>query len=94
MKLVICINRHPPVNVGKRYLNAGLVIGYAADLYRLVTLRPITNHGDDQRHYQEIYIDDILRQKLNIKLDHRSEIFQNLYQALNDVELRFKGILI
>ena len=73
-------------------MNAGLVIAYAADLYRLVTLRPIANNGDDQLHYQKIYIDDTLRQTLNIKLDHRSELFQSLFQALDDVELRFKGI--
>jgi hypothetical protein len=33
-----------------------------------------------------------LRKKFNIKLDHRSEMFQSLFHALNDVELRFQGI--
>jgi hypothetical protein len=75
-------------------LNSGLIIAYAADFYRLVTLRKITNDGNDQLHYQHIYIDNILRQKLNIKLDHRSEMFQSLFQALNDVELDFKGSLM
>ena len=87
-------NRHPPVAKGKRYLNSGLIIAYAADFYRLLTLRTIANDGNDQLHYQNIYIDDVLRQKLNIKLDHWSEMFQNLHQAFNDVELRFKGIFI
>ena len=73
-------------------MNSGLIIAYAADLYRLVTLRPIKNNGNDQLHFQYIYTDDTLRQKLNIKLDHRSEMFQSLFQALDDVELRFQGI--
>ena len=72
-------------------MNSGLIIGYAPDFYRLVAHQPIANNDNDQLHYQKIYIDDNLRQKFNITLDHRSEIFQSLFMAEKDIELRFTG---
>ena len=37
------------------------------------------------------YLDEELRERHKIKLDHKSEIFQNLYGAVADVELKFEG---
>ena len=33
---------------------------------------------DDQLYYTKIYLDENLRQKYSIKLDHKADIFQNL----------------
>lgn len=51
----------------------------------------IENDDDDQLFYTKIFLDEKKRQELNIKLDHRSELFQNLNGATSDVELRFMG---
>lgn len=75
-------DKYPDVSRGKRFLNSGGIIGYAADLYEIVTTSEIKDQDDDQLFYTKIYLDLELREKHNIRLDHRSEIFQNLYGAL------------
>lgn len=67
-------------------------MGYAPELYKILTDAEIANDDDDQLYYTKIFLDEKKRQELNIKLDHRSEIFQNLNGAISDVELRFIGI--
>ena len=37
---------------------------------------------DDQLYYTKIYLDENLRQKYSIKLDHKADIFQNLNGVL------------
>lgn len=84
-------NRYPEVERGKRYLNSGLFMGYAPELFKIVTDSAIANDDDDQLYYTKIYLDQAKRKALGMKLDHKSEIFQNLNGALSDVELRFIG---
>ena len=36
-------------------------IGYAADLYGIVTEKPIANSDDDQLYYTQIFLDEALR---------------------------------
>ncbi|XP_024936898.1 procollagen-lysine,2-oxoglutarate 5-dioxygenase 1 isoform X1 [Cephus cinctus] len=84
-------SKYPETNRGKRYLNSGGFIGYASDVYAIVSSSDIKDQDDDQLFYTKIYLDDELRKKYNIKLDHKAEIFQNLNGAVGDVELRFKG---
>lgn len=86
-----CEIRYPEVERGKRYLNSGLFMGYAPELYKIVTDSAIGNDDDDQLYYTKIYLDKAKRKQLNMKLDHKAEIFQNLNGALTDVELRFIG---
>lgn len=43
---------------------------------------PIKNTDDDQLFYSKIYVDVQTRNSLNIKLDHKAEIFQNLFGAI------------
>lgn len=74
-------------------MNSGLFIGYAPELYQILNSGEITNTDDDQLYYTKVYLDEKKRQELNIKLDHRSELFQNLNGATSDVELRFIGML-
>nr|CAD7570779.1 unnamed protein product [Timema californicum] len=80
-------------------------IGYASELYRLITSSKVDDTDDDQLFYTKIYLNEKLRNKHKIKLDHKAEVFQSLNGAvsnqflpmynnvlhLGDVELRFKG---
>ncbi|XP_023245180.1 procollagen-lysine,2-oxoglutarate 5-dioxygenase 1-like [Copidosoma floridanum] len=84
-------SEYPEVKRGKRYLNSGGIIGYANDLYGILNSAEIEDAEDDQLFYTRAYLDPVLRQKHGIKLDHKSEIFQNLNGAVYDIELRFKG---
>ncbi|TGZ56001.1 hypothetical protein CRM22_010249 [Opisthorchis felineus] len=72
-----------------RFLNSGGFIGPASNLYRMVTEMPIKEDDDDQLYYTKIYLNEALRRELNIGLDTRSSIFQNLNGALQEVELHF-----
>lgn len=66
-------------------------MGYAPELHKILTSGEIGNADDDQLFYTNVFLNEKLREKLNIKLDHRSELFQNLNGAVSDVELRFIG---
>ncbi|XP_064461104.1 procollagen-lysine,2-oxoglutarate 5-dioxygenase 1-like isoform X2 [Ornithodoros turicata] len=79
---------YPKVARGKPYLNSGGFIGYASQLYDVVSSTEIDAADDDQLFYTQIYLSEELRKKWGIKLDHRAEIFQNLNGATGDVELR------
>ena len=76
---------------GKRFLNSGLFMGYAPELWQILNSADIANDDDDQRFYTTLFLNAEKRQQLNIKLDHRSELFQNLNGAMSDVEPRFVG---
>ena len=82
--------RYPDAD-GYRFLNSGLFIGYAADLYRLATHAAYPADQRDQIYYSQIYVDERLRRQLDMKLDHRAELFQSLYMAHADMELRRSG---
>lgn len=72
---------YPKVERGKKYLNSGLFMGYAPEIYKLLTYRPIKDEDDDQLFFTEAYLDESLRNNLKLKLDHTSELFQNLNGA-------------
>ncbi|CAL1268445.1 unnamed protein product [Larinioides sclopetarius] len=80
---------YPKVEKGKRFLNSGGFMGYASYIYEIVTSSPLKDEDDDQLFYTKIYLDEDLRKKWTVKLDHKAEIFQNLNGAVGDVELRF-----
>ncbi|KAF4533523.1 hypothetical protein B566_EDAN001008 [Ephemera danica] len=81
--------QYPPVQRGKRFLNSGAFMGYAPSIYQLVSTWSGGPKDDDQLFYTKQYLDDGIRAALKIKLDHKSEIFQNLNGAVGDVELEF-----
>lgn len=81
--------QYPKVEKGKRFLNSGGFMGYAPLIHELVTSSDINNDDDDQLFYTKIYLNEDLRKKWTVKLDHKAEIFQNLNGAVGDVELRF-----
>lgn len=72
---------YPEVKKGKRFLNSGLFMGYAQEIYELLKWKPIKDTEDDQLFFTEAYLDVELREKLQMQLDHTSEIFQNLNGA-------------
>ncbi|VDP10604.1 unnamed protein product [Soboliphyme baturini] len=79
--------KYPIVKFGKRYLNSGAFVGYAPEVYKMITHQPIDDGENDQLFYTMLYLDDHLREELNIKLDSTSEIFQNLKGAVEDVSI-------
>jgi len=81
-------NKYPPIAEGKRFLNSGMYIGYAPELYHMITSSPLNETVDDQRFFTKIYLDDHQRGQLKFKLDHFSDIFQNM-DGHNDVQIRF-----
>merc|ERR1719479_582657 len=77
---------------GKRFLNSGSFIGLAKDIHAIVTHHEIKDDDDDQLYYTNIYLDEEMRTKHQIKLDHKSKIFQNLNGATTEVELSFQEV--
>nr|CAD7453421.1 unnamed protein product [Timema tahoe] len=75
-------SKYPTVTRGKRFLNSGGFIGYASELYRLLTSSEVDDTGDDQLFYTKIYLNEKLRNKHKIKLDHKAEVFQSLNGAV------------
>lgn len=49
-----------------------------------MTSSAVANDDDDQLFYTNVYLNEELRNKFHIKLDHRSDIFQNLNGAVGE----------
>lgn len=70
---------YPPVESdGQKYLNSGLFIGYAANIINILNSKDIKDTDDDQLFYTNVYLNKELREENGIKLDHKSNLFQNL----------------
>lgn len=81
-------NEFPEVKNGYRFLNSGGFIGFCDSVNTMLNSgESIEDIDDDQLFYSKIYVDVQTRSSLNIKLDHRAEIFQNLFGAIDDVHL-------
>ncbi|VDN25420.1 unnamed protein product, partial [Cylicostephanus goldi] len=80
---------YPVVGFGKRYLNSGLFLGYAKQVYKMINIEMVADDEDDQLYYTMIYLNSKLRKDLKIGLDSASRIFQNLNGVIDDVELQF-----
>lgn len=80
---------YPLVEFGKKYLNSGLFMGYAPEIYRMLSLREVEDKEDDQLYFTMIYLDEQLRKELKMGLDSISRIFQNLNGVQEDVKLEF-----
>lgn len=81
--------KYPSVRSGKRYLNSGGIIGYAPSINRIVSQWDLHDNDDDQLFYTKIYVDPLQRLNLNLTLDHKCQIFQNLNGAVDEVLLKF-----
>lgn len=78
---------YPEVEKGQRFLNSGLFIGYLPELYKILNKAELEDNDDDQLYYTLAYLDKEFRDSNKIKLDHTSEIFQNIFGAANDLEI-------
>uniref|UniRef100_A0A669QQT3 Procollagen-lysine,2-oxoglutarate 5-dioxygenase 1 n=1 Tax=Phasianus colchicus TaxID=9054 RepID=A0A669QQT3_PHACC len=83
--------KYPTVRDGKRFLGSGGFIGYAPNLKKLVEEWKGKDDDSDQLFYTKIFLDPEKRENINISLDHRSRIFQNLNGALDEVVLKFEN---
>lgn len=81
--------KYPEVKNGKRYLNSGMYMGYMPEILELLNRKPIENTDDDQLFFTEAFIDKDLRNKLRMKLDYTSIIFQNLNGASSTLTFIF-----
>ncbi|XP_061777230.1 procollagen-lysine,2-oxoglutarate 5-dioxygenase 2 [Nerophis ophidion] len=82
-------DKYPSVRSGKRYLNSGGIIGYAPYINRIVSQWTLHDNDDDQLFYTKIFLDPLQRESLNMTLDHKCQIFQNLNGAIDEVLLKF-----
>uniref|UniRef100_A0A674B1B8 procollagen-lysine 5-dioxygenase n=1 Tax=Salmo trutta TaxID=8032 RepID=A0A674B1B8_SALTR len=82
-------DKYPSVRSGKRFLNSGGIMGYAPYVNKLVEQWNLHENDDDQLFYTKIYLDPQQRENLNMSLDHKSQIFQNLNGAIDEVLLKF-----
>ena len=64
-------------------------MGFAPELYKIISLKEVADKDDDQLYYTMIYLDEKLRRSLKITIDSMSRIFQNLNGVVNDVQLVF-----
>ncbi|XP_068603900.1 procollagen-lysine,2-oxoglutarate 5-dioxygenase 2 [Brachionichthys hirsutus] len=82
-------DKYPSIRSGKRYLNSGGIMGYAPYINRVVSQWDLHDNDDDQLFYTKLYLDPLKRQSLNMTLDHKCQIFQNLNGAVDEVLLKF-----
>ncbi|KAM6978085.1 procollagen-lysine,2-oxoglutarate 5-dioxygenase 2 isoform 2-T2 [Aplochiton taeniatus] len=82
-------DKYPSVRSGKRFLNSGGIIGYAPYINKIVKQWNLHDNDDDQLFYTKIYLDPLQRDSLNMTLDHKCHIFQNLNGAIDEVLLKF-----
>ncbi|CAF4598213.1 unnamed protein product [Rotaria socialis] len=76
----------------KRFLNSGGFIGYASDIYEMITSKEtIKDDEDDQLFYTKIFLDKNLRDKWSIVLDKKADIFMNLNGAVDEIELPLRN---
>lgn len=52
---------YPLIEFGKRYLNSGMFMGYAPEIYKILTVNEVGDKDDDQLYYTMIYLDQKLR---------------------------------
>ncbi|CAD6240492.1 GSCOCG00008815001-RA-CDS [Cotesia congregata] len=82
-------SKYPKVYHGEAYLNSGGFIGYASDVYAILNDKKIDDTDDDQLYYTNVYLNENLRKKNKIKLDHKCEIFQNLHGSIGNIFVKF-----
>lgn len=79
-------DKYPLTTIGKNYLNSGLYMGYLSHILELLNYKEVKDTDDDQLYFSVAYLDEKFRNKLKFKLDHNSEIFQNLNGATSKIK--------
>ncbi|KAJ0036153.1 hypothetical protein NQD34_004830 [Periophthalmus magnuspinnatus] len=83
-------DKHPHVAVGNRFLGSGAFMGFLPSVRSLVSDWTGADSDSDQLYYTNIYINPDKRKSINITLDSKCRLFQNLHGALDDVVLKFE----
>ncbi|XP_026126362.1 procollagen-lysine,2-oxoglutarate 5-dioxygenase 1-like isoform X1 [Carassius auratus] len=83
-------DKHPHVREGKRFLGAGGFIGYAPNLKKMLSDWSGADSDSDQLYFTRIYINPEKRKSINITVDSKCRLFQNLHGALDEVVLKFE----
>ncbi|XP_062821572.1 procollagen-lysine,2-oxoglutarate 5-dioxygenase 1 [Anolis carolinensis] len=83
-------SKYPQVREGNRFLGSGGFIGSAPFLSKMLADWSGPDSASDQLFYTKVFLDPEKREGLNITLDHRCRIFQNLNGALDNVVLKFE----
>uniref|UniRef100_A0A4W5R5G7 Procollagen-lysine,2-oxoglutarate 5-dioxygenase 1 n=1 Tax=Hucho hucho TaxID=62062 RepID=A0A4W5R5G7_9TELE len=83
-------DKHPHFREGKRFLGSGGFIGYVPNLKEMVADWTGEDNDSDQLFFTKIYINPEKRKSINITLDNRCRMFQNLHGSLDEVVLKFE----
>ncbi|XP_076023087.1 procollagen-lysine,2-oxoglutarate 5-dioxygenase 1 [Genypterus blacodes] len=83
-------DKHPHVREGNRFLGSGGFMGYLPNIKKMVADWKGEDNESDQLFFTRIYIDQDKRTSINITLDSKCRLFQNLHGALDEVVLKFE----
>ncbi|XP_044068765.1 procollagen-lysine,2-oxoglutarate 5-dioxygenase 1 isoform X2 [Siniperca chuatsi] len=83
-------DKHPHVREGNRFLGSGAFIGYLPNVRAMVADWSGEDGDSDQLFFTKMYIDPAKRKSINITLDSKCRLFQNLHGALDEVVLKFE----
>ncbi|XP_040918271.1 procollagen-lysine,2-oxoglutarate 5-dioxygenase 1 isoform X2 [Toxotes jaculatrix] len=83
-------DKHPHVREGNRFLGSGGFIGFLPNIKEMVSSWTGKDSESDQLFFTKIYIDPAKRKSINITLDSKCRLFQNLHGALDEVVLKFE----
>ncbi|XP_061829196.2 procollagen-lysine,2-oxoglutarate 5-dioxygenase 1 isoform X2 [Nerophis lumbriciformis] len=83
-------DKHPHVREGNRFLGAGGFIGYLPNIKEMLADWAGADNDSDQLFFTKIYINPDKRKSINITLDSKCRLFQNLHGALDEVVLKFE----
>ncbi|KAM4738084.1 procollagen-lysine,2-oxoglutarate 5-dioxygenase 1 isoform 2-T2 [Anableps anableps] len=83
-------DKYPHVREGNRFLGSGGFIGYIPNIREMVANWTGGDSDSDQLFFTKIFIDPAKRKALNITLDTKCRLFQNLHGALDEVVLKFE----
>ncbi|XP_045897694.1 procollagen-lysine,2-oxoglutarate 5-dioxygenase 1-like [Micropterus dolomieu] len=77
-------DKHPHVREGNRFLGSGGLMGYLPNIKAMVADWTGEDGDSDQLFFTKIYIDPVKRKSINITLDSKCRLFQNLHGALGE----------
>ncbi|XP_013880212.1 procollagen-lysine,2-oxoglutarate 5-dioxygenase 1 [Austrofundulus limnaeus] len=83
-------DKYPHVREGNRFLGSGGFMGFLPNVKQMVSNWTGGDGDSDQLFFTKIYIDPAQRKSINITLDSKCRLFQNLHGALDEVVLKFE----
>lgn len=83
-------DKHPHVREGNRFLGSGGFIGYLPNIREMVSDWLGEDNDSDQLFFTKIYIDPAKKKSINMTVDSKCRLFQNLHGALDEVVLKFE----